>query len=91
MKDLRTRQLGLVATGKLSWAIVGSPNAGWAKAVFGEPDVDKLWEAVGSTVRLDEPDPVAAWRAHIDMLVARAASLNARGFDAVRLTGPEPT
>jgi aminopeptidase len=88
MKDLRTRQLELVATGKLSWAIVGSPNAGWAEAVFGEPDVDKLWEAVGSTVRLDEADPVAAWRTHIDMLKARAASLNGRRFDAVRLTGP---
>jgi aminopeptidase len=88
MKDLRTRQLELVATGKLSWAIVGSPNAGWAEAVFGEPDVEKLWEAVGSTVRLDEADPVAAWRAHIDMLKARAASLNGRSFDAVRLTGP---
>ena len=29
MKDLRTRQL--VWDGKLSWAIVGSPNAGWAE------------------------------------------------------------
>ena len=88
MKDLRTRQLELVATGKLSWAIVGSPNPGWAEAVLGEPDVDRLWEAVGSTVRLDEDDPVAAWREHIAMLKARAASLNARRFDAVRFTGP---
>lgn len=88
MKGLRTRQLELVATGKLSWAIIGSPNAGWAEAVLGEPDVDRLWEAVGSTVRLDEPDPVAAWRTHIDTLKARAASLNARGFDAIRFTGP---
>jgi aminopeptidase len=88
MKDLRTRQLELVATGKLSWAIVGSPNPGWAEAVLGEPDVDRLWEAVGSTVRLDEADPVAAWREHIETLKARAASLNARRFDAVRFTGP---
>jgi aminopeptidase len=87
MKDLRTRQLQLVATGKLSWAIIGSPNPGWAEAVLGEPDVDRLWEAVGSTVRLDEADPVAAWRAHIETLKARAASLNARGFDGVRFTG----
>jgi len=87
MKDLRTRQLQLVATGKLSWAIIGSPNAGWAEAVLGEPDVDRLWEAVGTTVRLDEADPVAAWREHITTLKARATSLNARGFDAVRFTG----
>ena len=39
-------------------------------------------------MRLDEDDPVAAWREHIAMLKARAASLNARRFDAVRFTGP---
>jgi aminopeptidase len=88
MKDLRTRQLELVASGKLSWAIVGCPNEGWAEAVLGEPDVDRLWEAVGATVRLDEADPVAAWRKHIDTLKARAASLNGRRFDAVRFSGP---
>src|SRR5215207_2143092 len=88
MKELRTRQLELVASGKLSWAIVGSPNPGWAEAVLGEPDVDRLWEAVGATVRLDEADPVAAWREHIDTLKARAASLNRRRFDAVRFSGP---
>ena len=32
--------------------------------MFGEPDVERLWEAVAHTVRLDEPDPVAAWRRH---------------------------
>jgi aminopeptidase len=88
MKALRTRQLELVASGKLSWAIVGCPNPGWAEAVLGEPDVDRLWEAVGATVRLDEVDPVAAWRAHIDTLKTRAASLNDRRFEAVRFTGP---
>jgi aminopeptidase len=88
MKELRTRQLELVASGKLSWAIVGSPNPGWAEAVLGEPDVDRLWEAVGATVRLDEADPVAAWREHIDTLKARAASLNGRRLDAVRFSGP---
>lgn len=87
MKDLRTRQLQLIAKGKLSWAIIGSPNPGWAEAVLGEADVDRLWEAVGGTVRLDEPDPVAAWREHIKTLKTRASSLNARSLDAVRFTG----
>ena len=32
--------------GKIAWTIVGYPNAGWAEAVFGEPDVERLWEAV---------------------------------------------
>jgi aminopeptidase len=88
MMELRRRYLEHLAERRLAWAIVGSPNAGWAEAVFGEPDVEKLWQAVATTVRLDEPDPVQAWREHIERLKRRAASLNERRFDAVRFSGP---
>lgn len=73
---------------KITWAIVAYPNEGWAREVFGEPDVERLWDAVGRAVRLDEPDPVAAWGAHVRRLVERAALLNERAFDAIRLRGP---
>jgi aminopeptidase len=88
MLELRRRYLEIVAGRKLSWTIVGAPNEGWAKAAFGKPDVERLWELVAATVRLDEEDPVAAWRTHIDTLLTRARSLNERRFDAVRLRGP---
>ena len=39
-------------------------------------------------MRLDEPDPVAAWREHAAMLQARADGLNAAHFDAIRFRGP---
>lgn len=88
MLELRKRYLELLSEQRIAWAIVGCPNEGWANAVLGEPDVDRLWQAVATTVRLDEPDPVAAWREHIAMLKARAAALNERQFDSVRLRGP---
>jgi aminopeptidase len=88
MVELRKRYLELIAERRIAWAIVGCPNEGWANAVLGEPDVDRLWAAVASTVRLDEPDPVAAWRDHISTLKSRAAALNERRFDSVRLQGP---
>jgi aminopeptidase len=72
----------------VNWTIVSYPNEGWAKTIFGEPDVERLWEAVATTVRLNEPDPVAAWNEHIERLDARAKALNARGFDAIHFTGP---
>jgi aminopeptidase len=56
--------------------------------VFGEADVERLWEAVGRCARLDEPDPVAAWSDHMDRLDSQAAALNAVEPDAVRLRGP---
>ena len=72
----------------VNWSIVSCPTEGWAATVFGEPDVERLWAAIHRTVRLDERDPVAAWREHIARLNERAAALNDRRFDAVRFRGP---
>ena len=79
--------LELVSGRMLSWTIVPFPNEGWASTIFGEPDVERLWEAVEFALRLDEDDPAAAWKARMDELEGRAAQLNERGFDAIRLRG----
>jgi aminopeptidase len=72
----------------LSWTIAAMPSAGWAEQIFGEPDVERLWEAVAETVRLDAPDPVAAWREHAERLRDRGARLDALELDHVRFRGP---
>jgi aminopeptidase len=77
-----------VTTGQVTWTIVGYPNEGWARTVFGEPDVERLWQAIETAMRLDEPDPVAAWREHIARLRERARSLDERRFEALRFRGP---
>src|SRR4029077_8138248 len=41
---------------QVNWTIAALPNAGWAGQVFGEPDVERLWDAIAMTVRLDDPD-----------------------------------
>jgi aminopeptidase len=56
--------------------------------MFGEPDVERLWEAVAFAVRLDEDDPVAAWREHVARLRRRTEQLNALELDVVRFAGP---
>jgi aminopeptidase len=71
-----------------NWTVVGVPNAGWATQVFGEPDVERLWELVEHCVRLDEPDPAAAWQAHIRKLGRRAQALDALQVDALHFQGP---
>jgi aminopeptidase len=87
MREVAEESLKLT-DGLCNWTIVAYPNEGWAQTVFGEPDVERLWDAVGTAVRLDEPDPVAAWRDHIARLQARATSLNERRFDHLRYRGP---
>jgi len=87
-KELRRALLENVRGRHVNWVIVAAPNEGWARQVFGEPDIERLWAAVATATRLDEPDPVAAWRAHAQRLQSRADALNASGFDALRFRGP---
>jgi aminopeptidase len=87
-RDLRAAYLPIVSERITNWVIAAAPTAGWARTVFGVPDVERLWQAVATATRLDAPDPVAAWRDHIERLGARAASLTERAFDAVRYRGP---
>ena len=59
--DFTRRWGNAIAHRELAWTLVGCPVEGWARQVFGEPDVERLWQAVEQTVRLDLPDPAAAW------------------------------
>lgn len=71
-----------------NWTVVGVPNEGWAQQMFGEPDLDRLWGLVEYAVRLDEDDPVAAWRDHVTRIGARAHALNDLQVDEIHFKGP---
>ena len=86
--DLRAVYVPLVVGGVINWVIAASPTPAWAERVLGAPDVEGLWELIAATTRLDEPDPVAAWREHCARLEARADTLNRLALDAVRFCGP---
>jgi aminopeptidase len=73
---------------RVAWSIIACPSEEWAREVFGSPDTDPLWDAFGHALRLDEPDPAAAWHARLGDLKQRAAELTARGFTAIRYRGP---
>ncbi len=87
-KDLRLAYLESIRGRHINWVIVAAPNEGWATQVFGEPDVERLWDAVATATRLFEADPVAAWKAHAENLQRRADALNELGFDALHFSGP---
>ena len=88
MLDLAELHVRSVGQRLISWVIVAYPNAGWAQTVFGEPDVDRLWEAVGKAARLYDEDPVTSWWNRVTELGARADQLNERKFDSIRYRGP---
>ncbi|HEY1512362.1 MAG TPA: aminopeptidase [Gaiellaceae bacterium] len=88
MKELGEEIAQQTNEGLNNWVVAGVPSDGWASQLFGTPDVDALWELVAFCVRLDENDPVAAWRAHVQKLGARAELLNDMRIDSLRYRGP---
>ena len=68
---------------KYQWCIAAVPGVKWAKKLFPElrasQAVEKLWEAILHTSRVDG-DPVAAWDAHNKDLKARCDYLNGLGI-----------
>ena len=55
--DAMTRQLRAQNERTVNWTIAAYPTEGQATQVFGEPDTERLWEAVAHAVRLDEARP----------------------------------
>jgi aminopeptidase len=88
MRDVQAANIRNATERLINWTIVSSATPGWAETVFGQPDVDRLWEAIFETVRLNGGDAVAAWHEHVERLTARARALTDRRFDAVRFHGP---
>ncbi len=83
--QIRMQQM---AESSVNWCGIGAPNEGWARQVFGEPDVEQLWEKLAFCMRLDEDDPVEAWRQHLARLAERTSQLNDLRADALRYRGP---
>ncbi|REE86424.1 aminopeptidase II [Paenibacillus taihuensis] len=77
---------------KVSWSIVAVPSPDWSAKVF--PDVapekreDTMWDAIFAATRINEEDPVAAWKQHIEVLDTKASHLNEKKFRKLRYTGP---
>ena len=87
----RWREIKIDQTARLAhaWTVIACPTEGWARSVFGEPDVERLWREVAAVSRLDADDPVAAWRSHIGRLAERAGQLQERHLAALRFRGPD--
>jgi aminopeptidase len=79
-----------VMNNEIPWCVVGAASEGWGRSVFPDADdaVAELWGAIFRAVRVDRPDPVAAWRSHSADLQARAATLTDRRYRALHLRGP---
>jgi aminopeptidase len=74
-----------------NWTIAPCPTPAWAELVHPELEpavaLERLWGEVEHACRLDQPDPVAAWRARGEQLTAIASRLDGLRLDSVRFDG----
>jgi aminopeptidase len=89
----RLRESGQVVSERTTnWTIVPLPTAAWAQRVHPElgpgAALERLWEEIVHVCRLDEEDPVRAWRERMDVTAEAARRLTERRFDALRFDGP---
>jgi aminopeptidase len=81
-----------IARNVMNWTVAAFPTPAWANKVL--PDLpaaerqQRLWELVARVCRLDRPDPIDAWRAHVADLGARARYLTARRYTALHYEAP---
>jgi aminopeptidase len=76
----------------VAWTVSPFPTEAWAGVVFPELEpaaaVEALWRDVLHICRLDEPDPVDAWRRRIGEIWQVASRLDELDLDALRFVGP---
>ena len=82
----------VINAGSTNWCVAPNPSVDWASVVYPElapaDALVALWEDLVHVLRLDEPDPVAAWEERFGQLAAAGERLTAHRFDAVHFEGP---
>ena len=82
----------LISRDAINWSAAAMPSADWAQKIFqgmtSKQAIDKLWEAIFQSCRVDQPDPIAAWETHIAELLKRSEYLNIKKYTALHYKAP---
>lgn len=86
----RFRQL--MQADKLPWSIVAVPSQAWASMVFPDaPESERialLWDAIFKATRIDQDNPVEAWKKHNENLHTKVDYLNAKHYKKLHYRAP---
>ena len=67
--------------GLIKWNISAVPNEIWAKDLFGNADVERLWNLIFDVCLINEIDSVKVWNDKMELLKKRAEYLNNLNID----------
>ncbi len=75
-----------------TWCVVAASGPEWAKKVYPGLAADKaqakLWSAIFKAARIDQPDPVKAWKEHTRALNRRGRYLQTKQYTALHYRAP---
>jgi aminopeptidase len=75
------------------WLIIAAPNQSWADKLFpnipSNERVQKLWEIIFEICRINEENPISAWKKHDENLKLRCNYLNKKQYQALKFSSPE--
>jgi aminopeptidase len=81
-----------IQTDAINWTVASAPIPPWSARVL--PNVPEnqrelaLWDLILKSCRLNHPDPLGAWRIHLDNLAKRAKWLNERQYASLVYSRP---
>ncbi|WP_226665957.1 aminopeptidase [Metabacillus litoralis] len=79
-----TKYRNYLQADKASWTVIAAASKEWAAKVFPEEaedkQIEKLWEAIFKTTRIDQENPVEAWQNHNDNLHKKVDYLNNKRY-----------
>ncbi|MDY2987335.1 MAG: aminopeptidase [Peptoniphilus sp.] len=91
LKEVNKRMMN----SETSWIVVGAPTVEWAKSVYPELSddeaVEKLWDAIFKTARVDLEEPEKAWEEHINNLKKWSNFLNENEFEMLHFKSKKGT
>ena len=83
------------STQKVDWTVGAMATPAWARSVYPnlseEEGMARLWEDIFTVSRINEADPVAAWKAHTERLSRLTKYLTDEQFSALHFSNPAGT
>jgi len=74
------------------WSVGAIATQAWARKVYpdlsGADGMAALWRYIFTATRIDRPDPIQAWRDHLDQLSTHMTFLNRMRFKRLRYSAP---
>jgi aminopeptidase len=82
--------LDLITQNALNWLIISAPSKAWADKLFpkipSKKRIQKLWDVIFKICRIDEDNPISAWKKHNEDLHKRCNYFNQKQYNALKLT-----